>query len=169
MKTSCQHAPLRMFMGLQMIGWGVLIEVRGAWSLEASVATDWLWPFTMVTAGAWIVVAAMAESYVRTVWPRVWTPAQRVKYRHLMTYTVMGYFFGGAAWGGVATNAMYERTFQDLDFLCPLFMLFLFYLAFTDASKKRKGTEANNEKTKKSGRTALLHAAARLYAERVGR
>lgn len=163
MKLSCQHAPLRMFMGLQMICWGALLIVRG-------FSTEWLWAAIMSIGGAWIVLTAMGESYVRNKWPRIWTSQQRRKYRLLTKYTVFGYFFSGAVWGGIATHAMYDRDFQYLDFLGPLYMLFLFYLAFTDASKKRKGVEANNEKTRNANQAALLHAATnRIYAERVGR
>ena len=99
-----------------------------------------------------------------------WTSTQRRKYRLLSRSTVIGYFFSGAVWGGIATHAMYDQDFQYLDFLGPLYMLFLFYLAFTDASKKRKGVESNNEKTRNANQAALLHGVpGRIYAERDGR
>ncbi len=163
MKLSCEHAPLRMFMGLQMLCWGAFIETRG-------FSSEWLWAVVMVCGGAWIILTAMGESYIRNKWPRIWTPVQRRKYRLLTKYTVFGYFFSGAVWGGMVTHAMYDWDFEYLDFLGPLYMMFLFYLAFSDASKKRKGVESNNEKTRNANQAALLHAATnRIHAERVGR
>lgn len=172
MKTACQHAPLRMFMGLQMIGWGALVEARGVWNLESSAAHEWLWPMVIVFGGLWVVATACIEAYVRTSWARVWRHEQRLFYRKLTKVTVMGYFFSGAAWGGIATHAMYQRSFQELDFLCPLYVLFFFYLAFTDASKKRKGVELSNEKL--SNASAVLMRGfdsgdRRVHAERAGR
>ncbi len=172
MKTACQHAPLRMFMGLHMIGWGAMIEVQGVWSLESTDATSWLWPVVMVFGGLWVIATAVVEAYVRSSWPRVWRPEQRTFYRRLTKVAVMSYFFGGAAWGGVASHAVYQRSFQELDFLCPLYVLFFFYLAFSDASKKRKGVELKNEKESNST-AALLRSInpsdRRVYPERASR
>lgn len=169
-KPICQHAPLRFFMALNMIGWGVLIHTRNPWYLTQH---NWLWAAVVVIGGLWILFAALVETYIRRAWSRTWTPVQRGVYKSLTRVAVCGYFFSGAAWAGISVHASYRGTYQEIDFLCPLYMAFLLYLAFSDASKKRKGVESNNEKKRIDGTAALLRGSmdnhSRLYTERVGR
>ena len=166
------NTPLRIFMGLQMIGWGFLIQSRDPWSFAQLYDRTWLWAFTVVLSGLWLTTTALIEVQLHRSRPPLWTNSQRMSYRVLAKYTVVGYFFSGAAWGGIGIHAMQLAEFREVDVLCPLYMAFLLYLAFSDASKKRKGVELNNE-NKRNASAALFHGPghhdSRLSAERHGR
>ncbi len=172
MKTLCRDTPLRLFMGAQMLGWGALIQIRGPWGLDRGYDSGWMWAAIVIAAGLWLIATALCEVGVRNTWPQVWSRRQRDMYRWLTRCTTVGYFFSGAAWGGIGAHAVYQDKFQEVDFLCPLYMVFLLYLAFSDASKKRKGVELNNE-NKRQTTAALLRGSmasgSRLSAERHGR
>lgn len=159
-------------MGMQMLGWGILIYLRHPWGLNLEFGGGFMWGSVMSLASLWLIGTAMTETYMLKAWPQIWSRAQREMYRALKRYTTVGYFFSGAVWGGIGAHAVYEDVFQAIDFLCPLYMIFLLYLAFVDASKKRKGVELNNE-NKRQTTAALLRGNfpgnSRLSTERHGR
>jgi hypothetical protein len=169
--VQCDQAPLRVFMGVQMIGWGTLIHTDNSWRLASTFGDGWLWASIMVFGGVWLIIAAAVEAYVRSHWKKFWTQPQRHTYRWLMKYKVVGYFFSGAAWGGVGIHAVQAGSFREVDFLCPLYMVFLLYLAFTDASKKRKGMELQNENNRPTSDVlrSSVAATAGVHTERVRR
>jgi hypothetical protein len=167
------NVPLRIFMGLQMIGWAMLIEHANPWSLDRLYDSGWLWSVTIMASGLWLTGTALAEIHVKKQWPKLWSGGQRDKFRILTKCTAAGYFFSGAAWGGIAVHTFHQGEFTAVNILCPLYMIFLFYLAFSDASTKRKGVELNNENKRKMAATPALlrdcNSPARIYTERASR
>ncbi len=143
-------------MGLQMIGWGALIQANDKWRLVTTTDAGWLWGALTVLGGVWLMTIAVTEAYVNSHWEKVWTQPRRDVYRWLMKSKSVSYFFSGATWGGIGIHAAYVGLLSEVDFLCPLYMVFLLYMAFKDASKKRKHVEDTNENNRSTA--ALLHS-----------
>lgn len=166
------NIPLRIFMGLHMLGWSLSIQNQNLWKLDQVHDAGWLWAVTVMMSGMWLVVTALLELHARKLWPKTWSAPQRGKFRILAKCSAAGYFFSGAVWGGLGAHALGQNNFREVDLLCPLYMVFLMYLAFSDASVKRKGVELNNENKRNAVPTAALlrpGSPARIHTERASR
>jgi hypothetical protein len=168
-KTPCQFLPLRLFMGLQMLGWGVLVHFSNPWNLGDFWDSGWMWSALLVAGGLWVTIVCLVDIYLGRSWKGFGTAWKRRLHYSLDKFVALGYFFAGSVWGAVGTHTLLDSRFQAVDFICPMYMFFFLYLAFKDACKKRERAVFKNETRKATADlfSSGVGAVSRVPAERI--
>lgn len=140
--------PLRLFMGLQMLMYGVMCahnpsELRAAYWFDES---GWVWwVVLLVIGGLWLAVFAALEIYAGWNWRGLGTKHCRSCIKASSVARIPGYFFCGAVWAGLGFKLLWDEHFQAVDIMAPTYMLFLLFIAYKDACKKRSKVLRQNE------------------------
>ena len=131
--------PLRLFMGVQMLVYGILCaidpkDLRGAYLYDQY---GWIWIVLLVTGGLWLAVLAAMEIYAGWYWRGLGKKSCRRCLKVSRILTVPGYFYAGAVWAGLGYKLVVDGHFQTVDFMAPVYLLFLLFVAYKDACAKR--------------------------------
>lgn len=140
--------PLRLFMGLQMLMYGAMgalnpTELREAYWFDD---TCWIWWVVLLMVGGfWLSTFAALEIYAGWNWRGLGTKKCRMCVKASSVARIPGYFFCGAVWAGLGYKLLWDDHFQVIDVMAPTFMLFLLFIAYKDACKKRSRVLRQNE------------------------
>lgn len=138
-KENCNMIPLRLFMGLQMIIYGVVLwftpdDLRNAYLFEEH---GWMWIVLLVSGGVWLAAFAALEIYAGWNWRGLGKKSCRTCIKASSVAKVPGYFYCGAVWAGLGYQLLWDGQYQTVDFMAPTYLLFLLFIAYKDACKKR--------------------------------
>lgn len=158
-KEDCNMIPLRLFMGVQMVAYGLLTYFAEPWHLSVILTekSGWIWSALIAFGGLWMASSALIDLYLANVWQGFGKAKYRTAAVWLAKERLLGFYFSGAVWAGLGYNTLVEGQVHASDFMAPSFVVFLFFLAFKDACRKRKRAVNKHEARKTA--TALSDGA----------
>ena len=132
---------LRLFMGFQMLMYGVMCafnpsELHGAYWFDES-GWKW-WVALLIIGGVWLALFAALEIYAIWNCRGLGTKKCRICVKASSVARIPGYFFCGAVWAGLGFTLLFDGHIQTVDIMAPAYMLFLLFIAYKDACKKRR-------------------------------
>jgi hypothetical protein len=135
--------PLRVFMGVQMLLYGMAYLWVGTahrfYSRMVAMDLGELWLVGLTVGGGWLLLSAVCEGWVRM-------KAATIPRRVTLNGLIVGigrtrfccYYFCGSVWGGLGVGSWGDPTRTLMDWMAPTFIIFLTWMAVNDAYQRRK-------------------------------
>jgi hypothetical protein len=138
-KEDCNMVALRLFMGVQMFGFGLFSLLTETWhqSLSLTAQYGWLWMALIIIGGMCTLASALVDLYLGMKWVGLGKAVYRKHVNKLAQFRLLGFYLSGCVWAGWGYSTMVSADIRPLDFMAPTYVAFTFYLAFKDATRKR--------------------------------
>lgn len=134
--------PVRVFMGCQMLLYGAayfFVEKGHFYDSLLRHEGGFLWILGLGVGGVWMVASALCESWVRVKGLQV---PHMVKLPRAAVFLSRSrftcYFFAGVLWSSLTFNTWVDGIVRVLDFMGPLYVVFITWAAVNDAYQRRK-------------------------------
>jgi hypothetical protein len=139
--------PLRLFMGVQMAGYGMILLFAAPLNFSTTIneTNGWMWSAMILFGGLWMVASAAVDMYLAEHWRGLGKAKYRKMASLLAKERMLGYYFSGAVWAGLGYHTVMDGRATATDYLAPSYVVFLLFLAFKDACRKRKRVVSPHE------------------------